>query len=66
MKLTRISTEPGLVTLGSMPAGSLSLNTRDWSVAAATVHEWEAAREIGGKRLEIPSIKEAISRYLEE
>lgn len=43
-----------------------SLNTRDWSVAAATVHEWEAAREIGGKRLEIPSIKEAISKYLED
>jgi hypothetical protein len=23
-----------------------SLNTRDWSIAAATVHEWEAAREM--------------------
>ena len=43
-----------------------SLNTREWSVAAATVHEWEAAREIGGKRLEIPSINEAISKYLED
>jgi integrase len=43
-----------------------SLNTREWSVAAATVHEWEAAREIGGKRREIPSIKDAISKYLED
>jgi integrase len=37
-----------------------SLNTRDWSVAAATVHEWEAAREIGGKRRELPSITDAL------
>lgn len=43
-----------------------SLNTRDWSVAAATVHEWEAARAIGGKRLEIPNIKDAIAKYLED
>jgi integrase/recombinase XerD len=43
-----------------------SLNTREWSVAAAIVHEWEAAREIGGKRKEIPTIKAAISKYLED
>jgi hypothetical protein len=46
--------------------GKKSLNTRDWSVAAATVHEWEAARVIGGKRKEIPTIKDAISKYLED
>lgn len=43
-----------------------SLNTRDWSVAAATVHEWEAARQIGGKVFEVPSIKDAVSKYLED
>jgi integrase/recombinase XerD len=43
-----------------------SLSTRDWSVAAATIHQWEAARQIGGKVLEIPTIKEAISKYLED
>jgi integrase/recombinase XerD len=43
-----------------------SLNTRDWSVAAATVHEWEAARQIGGKVLEVPTIREAISKCLED
>lgn len=43
-----------------------SLNTREWSVAAAMVHEWEAAREIGGKRREIPTIKQAVAKYLED
>ena len=43
-----------------------SLNTRDWSVAAATIHEWEAAREIGGKQLEIPTIKEALQKYFDD
>lgn len=37
-----------------------SLATRDWSVAAATIHEWEAAREVGGKKLEVPTIREAL------
>ena len=43
-----------------------SLNTRDWSVAAATIHQWEAARQIGGKVIEIPTIREAISKYVED
>lgn len=43
-----------------------SLNTRDWSVAAATVHEWEAAREIGGKKLQLPTIREALQKYFED
>jgi hypothetical protein len=40
-----------------------SLNTRDWSVAAATIHEWEAAREVGGKKLDVPTIREALQKY---
>lgn len=43
-----------------------SLNTRDWSVAAATIHAWEAAREIGGKRLELPTIREALQKYFDD
>ncbi len=43
-----------------------SLNTRDWSVAAATIHEWEAAKEIGGKKQEVPTIKEALQKYFDD
>ena len=43
-----------------------TLNTRDWSVAAATVHEWEAAREIGARKTEIPSIGEALQKYFDD
>jgi integrase/recombinase XerD len=43
-----------------------SLNTRDWSVAAATIHEWEAAREIGGKKQEVPTIREALQKYFDD
>ena len=43
-----------------------SINTRDWSVAAATIHEWEAAREIGGKKQEVPTIREALQKYFDD
>jgi integrase/recombinase XerD len=43
-----------------------SLNTRDWSVAAATIHEWEAAREIGGKLFVVPTINEALQKYFDD
>src|SRR5687767_7297169 len=43
-----------------------SLNTRDWSVAAATVHNWEAAREIGAATAEVPSIREALQKYFDD
>lgn len=43
-----------------------SLNTRDWSVAAATVHNWEAAREIGASKTEIPTIREALQKYFDD
>jgi integrase/recombinase XerD len=43
-----------------------SLNTRDWSVAAATIHEWEAAREIGGKAFVVPTISEALQKYFDD
>jgi integrase/recombinase XerD len=44
-----------------------TLKTRDWSVAAATVHTWEAAREIGAtNRPDVPTITEALQKYLED
>lgn len=43
-----------------------TLNTRDWSVAAATVHEWEAAREIGASKAEIPTVREALQKYFDD
>lgn len=44
-----------------------TLKTRDWSVAAATVHTWEAAREIGAtNRPGVPTISEALKKYLED
>jgi len=43
-----------------------SLKTRDWSVAAATIHEWEAAREIGGKPFVVPTISEALQKYFDD
>ncbi len=43
-----------------------SLSTREWSGAAATVHEWEAARTIGGKRFEVPTIQQALSKYFDD
>lgn len=43
-----------------------SLNTRDWSVAAATVHDWEAAREIGAAKTETPTIREALQKYFDD
>jgi integrase/recombinase XerD len=44
-----------------------TLKTRDWSVAAATVHTWEAAREIRATtKAGVPSISEALQKYLED
>lgn len=42
------------------------MNTRDWSVAAATVHTWEGAREIGAGKAEVPSIREALQKYFDD
>jgi integrase/recombinase XerD len=35
-------------------------------VAAATVHEWEAAGEIGGGKTDIPTIREALQKYFDD
>jgi site-specific recombinase XerD len=40
-----------------------SLNTRDWSAAAAIVHEWEASRQIGALKVDVPTIEQAIEKY---
>ena len=44
-----------------------TLSTRDWSVAAATVHTWEAAREIrSDAKVEVPTIREALQKYFDD
>lgn len=40
-----------------------ALNTRDWSAAAAIVHEWEASRQIGVAKVDIPTIEKAVEKY---
>lgn len=43
-----------------------TLITRDWCVAAATVHEWEAAREIGPTGTTVPYVREALQKYFDD
>lgn len=43
-----------------------TLNTRDWSVAAATVHQWEASGQIGVSKTETPNIREALQKYFDD
>jgi hypothetical protein len=40
-----------------------SLSTRDWSAAAAVVHEWTASRQIGATKVDVPTIEKAIEKY---
>ena len=43
-----------------------SLNTRDWSAAAATVHGWEASGQVGVVKLDVPTIEQAVAHYFED
>jgi integrase/recombinase XerD len=44
-----------------------SLNTRDWSVAAATVHRWESDKQIrSDAKPVIPTIREALTKYFDD
>ena len=43
-----------------------SLNTRDWSAAAATVHGWEASGQVGVVKLDVPTIEQAVALYFED
>jgi site-specific recombinase XerD len=40
-----------------------SLSTRDWSAAAAVVHEWTASRQIGATKVDVPTVEKAIEKY---
>ena len=44
------------------------MNTRSWTAASATVHEWEACGQIGGARPkpEVTTVKEAVKKYIED
>jgi hypothetical protein len=43
-----------------------SLNTRDWGVAAAIAHDWEASGQAGVIKLDIPTIEKAVERYFDD
>src|SRR5687768_640905 len=43
-----------------------ALNTRDWSAAAAIAHGWEASGQIGVIKADIPTVAQAVDKYLED
>lgn len=43
-----------------------SLNTRDWSAAAAIVHGWEASGQLGVTKLDIPKVERAVEFYFDD
>ncbi len=43
-----------------------SLNTRDWSAAAAVVHGWEASGQVGVIKADIPTVERAVELYFED
>lgn len=43
-----------------------SLNTRDWSAAAAIVHGWEASGQIGVTKVDLPSVERAVELYFQD
>jgi hypothetical protein len=43
-----------------------SLNTREWSAAAAIVHGWEASGQVGIVKTVIPTIQRALELYFED
>ena len=43
-----------------------SLDLRSWEAASDLVHGWEASGQIGVVKAEIPSIKDAVSKFFED
>lgn len=43
-----------------------SLNTREWSAAAATVHGWEASGQIGVVKVDLPTVEKAVEAYFDD
>lgn len=41
-----------------------SLNLNSWEAAADLVRSWEASGQIGVARVEIPTVKEAVAKYI--
>jgi integrase/recombinase XerD len=42
----------------------MSLHTRNWAAAAKIIHNWEATGKIGEEPPDIPTIKQAVEKYL--
>src|ERR1700733_3160896 len=43
-----------------------SLNTTNWTAASSVVHQWQAAGQIGVLKPEIPTVVEAVAKFLAE
>ena len=43
-----------------------SLNTTNWTAASSVVHQWQAAGQIGVLKPEIPTVAEAVGKFLDE
>ena len=43
-----------------------SLNTTNWTAASSVVHQWQAAGQIGVLKPEIPTVAEAVAKFLDE
>ena len=43
-----------------------SLNTTNWTAASSVVHQWQAAGQIGVLKPEIPTVAEAVGKFLAE
>src|SRR3984893_5697887 len=43
-----------------------SLNTTNWTAASSVVHQWHAAGQIGVLKPEIPTVVEAVAKFLAE
>ncbi len=44
----------------------MSLKTRNWAAAAKVIHNWEATGKIGEEPPDIPTIRKAVEKYLDD
>ena len=43
-----------------------SMNTTNWTAASTSVHQWQSTGRIGVLKPELPSLAEAIQKFLKE
>jgi hypothetical protein len=64
---------PNPLPLSDLGQGSIggepirrSLNTTNWAAASSVVRQWQAAGQIGVLKPEIPTVAEAVGKFLDE